>query len=432
MVKAGWVTLCAVLTASVAACETTDLPTPNTFPGLPSPGGSPGSGSTTIGPFRPSGDLEFDAWRSDFASRAVAAGHAPAVVHATLDGVAPLSAALVASLGEDQAEFVKPIWDYVKSATTPARVSKGREKMAAGAAMFDRIEAAYAPPREILSAIWGMETSYGGFMGNSDAVQQLATLAYKGKRTKFGETQLLAVFDLLETGVFTREQLKRASWAGAVGQTQFMPATFLQFGRDGDGDNRKDPWDSSADALASAANYLAQSGWKKGEPWAVEAILPAGFDYALADGSKRSVAQWKLTGLAIAHDRPAGDVLQAELFAPAGAHGPAFLLFENFYVIRTYNNADSYALSIGLLADMLAGRPDLFHPWPTDLKVLTKSQVMELQAALKKLGFDAGPVDGMPGRQTRSAVQAFQKTRNMVADGYPTEELLAQVLAAAG
>jgi membrane-bound lytic murein transglycosylase B len=208
----------------------------------------------------------------------------------------------------------------------------------------------------------------------------------------------------------------------------------LAYGRDFDRDGKKDLWGNAGDALASAANYLTAFGWKKNQPWAVEAIIPQGFDYSLGDGRKMTVAAWKALGIGPivpAHMEPA-DALNAELFLPAGSYGPAFLLFDNFGVIKRYNNADSYALAVGLLADRLAGRPDLSRPWPTDIQMLTQQQAKDLQAGLNQLGFNAGVVDGIIGRGTRGALQRFQKANSLTADGFPTTDMLAKVLAAAG
>jgi membrane-bound lytic murein transglycosylase B len=238
---------------------------------------------------------------------------------------------------------------------------------------------------------------------------------------------------LIESGSATREQFRKASWAGAIGQTQFMPSSLLAYGRDFDRDGTKDLWTNAGDALASAANYLTAFGWKEGQPWAAEAIIPPGFDYSLGDGRKMTVAAWKAVGAVPVipeHMQPA-DLLNAELFLPAGSYGPAFLLFDNFNVIKRYNNADSYALAVGLLADRLAGRPDLSRPWPTDIQMLTQQQARDLQAGLNQLGFNAGTVDGIIGRGTRGALQRFQKAHSLVADGFPTLDMLAKVQAAA-
>ncbi len=433
-----WMLAGVAAAATLGACAVADTPDRRPAPGepvkTPTPTPLPAPTATPVvelPKFEPSGNTRFDTWRAEFGQRAVNSGRNVDVVHSVLASVQPIPEVQAAAIGEDQPEFVKPIWDYVASATTPARIEHGIKRMAEESALFSRVEAEHAPPREILSSIWGMETSFGRILGNEDAVRQLATLAYTGQRVVFAEKELLAIFQLLEKDVLNRDQLKRASWAGAVGQTQFMPTTFVAFAEDGDGDNRIDLWDSTADALMSAANYLSESGWRKGEPWALEAVFPADFNYALGDGAKRSIAEWRALGVTPANNRPAADDLQAELFLPAGSYGPAFLLFDNFYVIRKYNNADSYALSIGLLADRLAQRPALTKPWPTNITVLSKTQVMELQEGLNKLGYKAGPIDGLPGRTTRAALQSFQVAQGVTADGFPTLAMLNRVKAAA-
>jgi membrane-bound lytic murein transglycosylase B len=261
----------------------------------------------------------------------------------------------------------------------------------------------------------------------------LASQAATGRRKDFNEGELLAIMQLIENGSATREQFRNASYAGALGQTQFMPSTMLTHGRDFDKDGHKDLWTNSGDALASAANYLTNSGWKKGQPWAVETHIPDSFDYSVGDGRKLTVAAWKAMGLtpATTPEFAPSDALTAELFLPAGSYGPAFLLFDNFAAIKKYNNADSYALAVGLLADRLAGRPELSRPWPATMAMLTQQQAKDLQTGLNKLGFGAGAVDGIIGRGTRGALQKFQTSKGLVADGFPTAEMLEKVTLAA-
>ena len=423
-----------------------DLPSRDTFPNSPTqpepanpPGAPDNEPSSAPAPtiplkaFTPTGNIEYDVWRRDFAQRAQAAGRNPDIVWSVLEGLSPMPEASVAtSFNDNQAEFVKPIWNYVKSATSAVRVNNGKTKLDENSDMFGRIEADYGVPREILTAIWGMETAYGAVLGSYDSPRMLATLAYKGRRTELGEQQLIAVFKLLEQEEVTRDQLRTASWAGAVGQTQFMPGTFVGYARDGDGDNRKDLWGSSADALASAANYLTESGWRRGEPWALEVILPGNVDYMLADGDKRSWAFWTSQGYRIADGRQIDPNLRAELFLPAGSYGPAFLLFDNFYKLRVYNNADSYALSIGLLADQLVNRPALTRDWPTNIQLPTREQVRQMQAGLNVLGYNAGPVDGLAGRLTRSALRDYQFDRGLTPDGFATRSVVNRVIGETG
>lgn len=421
---------------ALVACETQEGDSSPAPPEQPAP---PGSGSPSSGApapliaFKSSGDPQFDAWRDSFVGRADAAGRNRAAIIAVLSDLEPIPAEVQIATFDNQAEFVKPIWDYAKSAVSPTRITNGQARLAENAAIFDGIEQSYATPREIVAAIWGMESGYGAIIGDIDAPRTLASQAAADRRKDFNEGELLAVMQLIENGSATRDQFRLASWAGAVGQTQFMPSTFLQHGRDFDMDGKKDLWTSTGDALASAANYLTASGWRKGEPWAIEAKLPAGFDFSLGDGRKLTVAAWRAMGVApaTATQFDKSDALEAELFLPAGSYGPVFLLFDNFYVIKRYNNADSYALAVGLLADRLAGRPDLSRPWPTEIVMLTQQQAKDLQSALNKLGYSAGAVDGVIGRGTRRALQAFQKDKGFVADGFPTTEMLDKVIAAA-
>ena len=431
-----WAIAGVVLGIVLAACETTKIagghPGPQNPPVSPAP---PAAEPNSGGPFgfASSGNTAFDSWRTQFASRAAASGKREATIRSVLDGLVPVEETVQAQSFDNQAEFVKPIWDYAKSAVSPTRVSNGQAKLAANLTTFDAVEAAYAPPREVVAAIWGMESSYGGFIGTDDAPRVLASQAAIGRRKDFNESELLAIMQLIDDGSATRDQFRKASWAGALGQTQFMPSSLLQYGRDFDSDGHRDIWSNAGDALASAANYLTAYGWRKGQPWAIETRIPDGYDYSLGDGRKLTVAAWKATGLVPATAASFGEseTLQAELFLPAGSYGPAFLLFENFGIIKRYNNADSYALAVGLLADRLAGRPDLSRPWPTDIQMLTQQQAKDLQGALNTLGYSAGAVDGIIGRGTRGALQKFQKARSLVADGFPTTAMLGTVLEAA-
>ena len=422
---------------ALAACGGTRVagagpePAPEAPPSSPAPPLTAGPGGAFD--FASSGNAQFDGWRAQFAAKASAAGRRTRDIQSVLDGLVPVEATAQAQSFDNQAEFVKPIWDYARTAVSPTRIANGQAKLAQNAQIFDAIEASYSPPREIIAAVWGMETSYGGFIGTDDAPRVLASQAAVGRRKDFNETELMAIMRLIEDGSATRDQFRKASFAGALGQTQFMPSSIIAYGRDFDRDGKKDLWGNAGDALASAANYLTGYGWKKDQPWAVEAIIPEGFQYANGDGRKLTVAAWKAMGITpvIYGSFGSADALSAELFLPAGSYGPAFLLFDNFFVIKRYNNADSYALAIGLLADRLAGRPEMTRPWPTEIQMLTQQQARDLQAGLNKLGFSAGSVDGIIGRGTRAALQKFQTSKDLVADGFPTLQMLEQVQIAA-
>jgi len=432
-----WALAGVAMGVALAACGGTRVagagpePAPEAPPSAPAPPLTAGPGGAFD--FASSGNAQFDGWRAQFAAKASAAGRRTRDIQSVLDGLVPVEATAQAQSFDNQAEFVKPIWDYARTAVSPTRIANGQAKLGQNAQIFDAIEASYSPPREIIAAVWGMETSYGGFIGTDDAPRVLASQAAVGRRKDFNETELMAIMRLIEDGSATRDQFRKASFAGALGQTQFMPSSIIAYGRDFDRDGKKDLWGNAGDALASAANYLTGYGWKQDQPWAVEAIIPEGFQYANGDGRKLTVAAWKAMGITpvIYGSFGSADALSAELFLPAGSYGPAFLLFDNFFVIKRYNNADSYALAIGLLADRLAGRPEMTRPWPTEIQMLTQQQARDLQAGLNKLGFSAGSVDGIIGRGTRAALQKFQTSKGLVADGFPTLQMLEQVQIAA-
>jgi hypothetical protein len=215
------------------------------------------------------------------------------------------------------------------------------------------------------------------------------------------------------------------SWAGAMGQTQFLPSNFLAFAVDADGDGRRDLWGSAPDVLASTANFLARSGWQAGQPWGLEVRLPPDFDYARADNELRqSAAQWTDEGVRAMDGTPLPALAESAILLPAGARGPAFLVGPNFRVLLRYNNAISYGLAVGLLAQQLQGGPAVQAPWPRELQTLTRSQLLALQAALNAHGFDSGRPDGMMGAATQRGIRAYQRSLGLPADAYPTQELL--------
>lgn len=390
----------------------------------------------SIPPFSPSGNASMDAWRDDFAARAIAAGRDPGIVHATLRDISPLDLYLGddASVAKtdiaDQAEFAKPIWDYVASAVTEGRKTRGADRLSELVATFDRIEAAYGVDREAITAIWAMETNLGSYIGNFDAANTLANMAVEGRRQRLAENELTALIKLQERGDVSRDDLI-SGWAGAMGQTQFMPSTFLTYAVDFDGDGKKDLWNSAPDALASAANYLRASGYQKDQPWGIEVLAPNDFDWSLSDGEDRRLATWMSYGISPIAGGPfaAPETAYAELWLPTGATGPKYLLFKNFEVFKTYNRSDSYAFSVGLLTDGVLGQTGPIAVWPKQLEQLTRRDVMVLQTNLNRLGFDAGAVDGIAGRGTKGALRRFQKATGISpADGYPTTIALEQVL----
>lgn len=360
----------------------------------------------------------FTAWKADFKARAIAKGYSASLVNSLIDPVRINPLAL--ERDKTQPEFTKPIWNYVELATNKARLETGRSKLTENARTLQEVESRYRVSQHVLTAIWGLETSYGRIMGDHDVPSALATFAFEGRRTKFGEEQLFAVLDILQSRAVTRKQLI-GSWAGAMGNTQFIPTTFRDYAVDFDGDSRKDLWASKADALGSAAHYLSRSGWRYGEPTFAEVTLPANFDYALANGSSRNIADWNARGVKPINGQnwtQAALGLDTKLIIPAGAKGPAILTFKNFDVIKRYNNSTSYALGISMLAESLAGRPVLQTPWPKSDKPVAFSDLKRMQKKLTSLGYNTQGADGIIGPNTRKAIQAWQVTNGLPADGY--------------
>lgn len=382
--------------------------------------------------FQTSGNPEFDAWRDDFARRAVAQGRDPAVLGRLLSGVSPDER--VIELDQRQPEFVSPVWDYVTNRVTDRRISDGRALKGAVGDTLAAVEQRYGVPSGIILGIWGLESNYGEAELNWTPQAALSTLAYEGRRRAQFEGYLLALIEMVERGLADQAQL-RSSWAGALGQPQFMPDVYLTTAVDWDGDGHRDIWTNRGDVAASIANYLADRGWRRDEPVFDEVQLPGNFDYALADGTMRSVAEWAARGVTRINGAPwaGSESLQAQLWLPAGAQGPALLLHHNFGVIRRYNNSDRYALVVALLGRAMdGGASALARQWPRHVGSLTREQTLELQALLNGLGYDAGAVDGLFGSGTRRAVRAFQAAQNLPADGFPTTSLLNDVRARAG
>ncbi|MCZ4313187.1 lytic murein transglycosylase [Comamonadaceae bacterium G21597-S1] len=375
----------------------------------------------------PTQEQAFAAWVQDFRAHARGAG----IDTATLQDAFALVQYLpqVVERDRSQAEFTRSVWEYLDVAVSPSRIVRGQERLYEVRAEAEAAASRYGVPATILVAIWGMESNYGSNYGSLSVIDALATLGFDGRREAWARGQLLAALRILQSGDIARDRMI-GSWAGAMGQTQFLPSNFLAYAVDADGDGRRDIWGSMADVLASTANFLARSGWRAGQPWGLEVRLPDGFDFARADTDiRQSSARWAAEGVRAAAGTPLPEMPDAALFLPAGARGPAFLVGHNFRTILRYNNATSYALAVGLLAQQLAGEPGVQAPWPRDLQALTREQVLTLQTALNRRGFDAGTPDGLMGPATRAGVRRFQRSIGWPADGYPTQELLERLAA---
>lgn len=323
-----------------------------------------------------------------------------------------------------QPEFVLPPSHYMALVVTDTRVREGRAKLAEHAADLERMERRYGVDRRVLVAVWGMETLYGALQGRRNVIRSLSTLAYKGRRAKFGRKQLLAALAILKAGDVALPRMT-GSWAGAMGHTQFIPTSYAAYAVDFTGDGRRDIWDTPEDALASTANYLRRNGWVPGRPWGHHVVLPQrlGADAAGPKG-ERTVHEWRRMGLrradGLAFPHP-GD--RAYLYLPAGTDGPAFLLRRNFRSILRYNPARKYALAVGHLADRLGDEGALLT-WPDGARPLAEAHRKELQRLLAARGYDIGEVDGILGPRTRAAIRDYQKAKRRRVDGLPSPELL--------
>lgn len=374
----------------------------------------------------PPQDQKFQDFVRDFRSTAREAGIKGATYDLALAAVTRNQK--VEDLNLNQPEFARPVWAYLDSAVSDKRVAGGQQALAANLQMLSSIEAKYGVPKGVLVSIWGNESNYGQGSEPFNMFEALATLAYDGPRTDFARPELIAALKMMQQQHYAPETMT-SSWAGAFGQTQFEPSTFLAHAVDGDGDGAIDLWRSSADALASAANVLSDAGWQRGNVWGYEIALPRNFAYEQADlDIAKPVAEWRKLGVktAAGADLPKAEEYGA-IYLPAGARGPAFMTFDNFKVILKYNNAASYALAVGLLADRIRGAAPVNAPWPRDEQPLSRDERVAFQTYLAKLGYDVGKADGILGKKARAALRDWQKAHGLAADGFPTEDLLTRV-----
>ena len=321
--------------------------------------------------------------------------------------------------GVKQAEFERTIKAYIEDAVTAGRVTRGREAAQRWRGELAAIEKRFGVPAEIVLAIWGMETDFGRVHGEKDVVRSIATLAFVRRDNAIFAEEFVAALVMLEQGLVTRARFK-GSWAGAMGHPQFMPSAYLRYAVAYAGSGPADIWGSVPDALASIGNFLGKQGWTRALPWGCEATVPASFDWALLNGPIRGFTGKGVTPLA-----PLPPTAEATLFLPAGADGPAFLLTANYWLIKQYNNSDSYALSVALLSERIAGRAGISARWPANFRLLSRTDRIRLQELLTERGFYDGKIDGRFGPASRDAIHRFQRAMGMrPADGYPSPAVL--------
>jgi lytic murein transglycosylase len=316
---------------------------------------------------------------------------------------------------KDQPEFKTPIWDYLAGLVDDERVADGKARMAEYASALATAEQRYGVNRYVIAAVWGVESDFGHSMGKRPLVQSLSTLACFGERAAYFRGELMATLKIISNGDIAADRLD-GSWAGAFGQTQFMPSTFLRLAVDLDGDGRRDVVDSVPDAVGSTANYLHKAGWRSGVTWGFEVRLPDGYSGPSGRRNKASMATWAARGVTRSDGRGLGEG-EAGLLAPAGLNGPVFLVTSNFDAIYSYNAAESYALAIASLADRLAGGGPFATPWPTDNPGLSRAERRELQKLLTGRGYDVGEPDGAIGKKTKDAIADFEGKNGLAQDG---------------
>jgi membrane-bound lytic murein transglycosylase B len=367
----------------------------------------------------------FANWLAAFRTEAVAQGIQPGTFDAALAGAQPVERAI--ELDRRQPEFLQTFADYLDRRVTPAQIARGQAMLAEHAVLLDAVEARYGVPKTALVAFWGLETRYGGYLGDFNIPASLATLAWEGRRSAFFKAQLVDALRIVDAGHVAAADMN-GSWAGAMGQMQFMPSTFRAYALDGDGDGRIDLWNSLPDALHSAANYLRRAGWRTGEPVAREVRLPENFDWRQARATRRApLADWIAAGVVPADGgawpQTAGP---AAIVLPQGWQGPAFMVFGNFGVVMQWNRSVNYALAVAQLASRLAGGAPLVAQ-AGESGALSTAQVRAMQHALNTLGYDTGMPDGLMGPRTQSALRRFQAAHGLPADGYPAPSVLARV-----
>lgn len=364
---------------------------------------------------RPASAQDFGACLAKLRAAAIGNGISAQTFDTATAGVEPDESVLAAM--DNQPEVVTPIWDYLAALVDEERIAEGRAKLAEWEAVLARAEAQFGVDRHTIVAVWGVESNFGRQAGGRPLVRSLTTVSCFGRRQDFFRGELMATLRILQSGNVRPEDL-RGSWAGAFGQTQFMPSTFERAAVDFDGDGRRDIVGSVADALGSTANYLAKGGWRPGQPWGAEVKVPAGYEGPSGRRIRRELALWRKLGVKNLDGTELASDGRAALLLPADLPGPAFLVYRNFDVIYSYNASISYALAIAHLSDRLRGLGPFQTPWPTDDPGISRAERREVQQRLLDRGYEIGTVDGAIGPRTRKAIEAFQTEKGLPVDGH--------------
>ena len=368
-------------------------------------------------------EQSFDEWLAELRAEASLLGISDSTLSA-LDNITPLERVL--ELDNSQPEFVQTFTRYIDLRVTPGQVSRGQQLLQQHSVLLDEVRQRYGVQPQYLAAFWAIESNFGRATGGFSVLEALATLAYDPRRADFFRRELLTALRIIDDGHIAPERMS-GSWAGAMGQLQFLPSVFDRYGVDGDGDGRIDIWNSLPDVFHSAANFLSESGWRGDQRWGREVVLPADFDYRQSGtGVRKPLSEWRDMGVRTLDGNPIPVVagMEASVVLPAGASGPAFLGYGNFRATMAYNPSTFYALTVGHLADRFAGGAAIQH-MPENEQALSVAEVRELQELLNARGFDSGTPDGRVGRMTRAAIRAYQDNAGLPMDGYASGQLLA-------
>ena len=366
--------------------------------------------------------ISFDRWVSELRSEALSLG----ISIRTLEALDELNAPLQKVLEYDssQPEFVQTFTRYLELRVTPNQVARGRRLLQEHRELLEEVSQRFGVRPHYLAAFWAIESNFGRNTGGFSVLQALATLAFDPRRANFFREQLLIALKIIDEGHISSAEMT-GSWAGAMGQLQFMPTVFDSYAIDGDSDGRVDIWNSLPDIFYSAANFLNQSGWQGGERWGREVLLPSDFDYSLSGlMTRKTVNEWSDLGVSqVSGDKLPNALMSASIVLPAGAAGPAFLAYSNYRVTLDYNPSTFYALTVGHLADRFSGGGEI-QRMPIDEEALSRTDITDLQTLLNEKGYDSGQPDGRVGRQTRAAIRTYQKDTGLPMDAYASRSLL--------
>jgi membrane-bound lytic murein transglycosylase B len=337
---------------------------------------------------------------------------------AAMKGVTPDQRVIAAT--KRQPEYGKPVGDYVNAIVSNRRIADAQLKAREWTKTFDAVEKKYQVERWVLLALWGMESDFGTEKDRWDVFRSLATLAYVKYRDPYFRNELIVAMRVMQDNHFARDKMV-SSWAGAMGQTQFMPSNFVDYAVDFSGDGRADIWTNVPDVLGSTANYLHKWKWNPALPWGFEVMVPKDFDYMQ---SRATFAEWQRLGVRRADGKPFPESGLGILFFPSGAGGPGFIVTENFAVLKEYNNSDVYAIAVGHLADRIHGSGLIRAVWPKDYRQLSRDARIALQKKLSALGYKVTDFEGHVDFDLRDNIRSEQKKLGMLPDGNPTAQLL--------